>query len=324
MDEEECVYLYGDMKPVRTPTDAQVPCPISGCGVHVPRQVGHFRRDDAYLCPDHTIYISPTTYDHRDPQDNLLRPDDDWPLIQALSQTKRETGRLGRERSEDTVTLNVFRGLERLGLLEEYLSRLAGEPVSSPRLMFWSYCPDHGKCWPQLMGAREEFERNPAHGSEPDLMVESDDHLFFVETKLGSENVTEPSNLAVLPKYESGGEGWYERVFRASARSLASGERLYELMRFWLLGSWIAQKLEKKFLLVVITRREANHDYADRFRGGIRQEADRRFVPGHWEDIPSWVSLESNPEPEAAELWRYLCEKTLGYRGDVLQRAFSV
>jgi len=318
------MYLYGDLKVSRPITEEEVPCPVGGCEIRLPRQVKHFRRDTAYLCSAHDIYTSPSTYDHRDPRNNLLNPHADWPLIEALAAAKRETRRLGRERSEDAVTLNVFRALERLGLLEEYLSVLSGEPVSAPRLMFWSYCPNHDGCWPQLMDGRKEFELNPARGSEPDLMVESDDHLFFVETKVASKNVSKPSNPAVLPRYESGGEGWYRHVFRAPAEHLASGERLYELMRFWLLGSWMAQQLEKKYLLVVITRREASDDYADRFRAGIEESDDRRFVAGYWEDIPGWLSLGGSPEPEAAGLWRYFQGKTLGYQGDALQRAFSV
>ena len=53
---------------------------------------------------------------------------------------KREC-RVARDNSEDALTWNVFRYLERENLLGRFLDQVSGQPIAkSPRIIYWSYC----------------------------------------------------------------------------------------------------------------------------------------------------------------------------------------
>ena len=70
-----------------------------------------------FLGPQHGIYISPSTFEYADEFDNLLWHDPaDRELLAAFKPFKRES-RLARDNSEDALTWNVFRYLEKSGRL---------------------------------------------------------------------------------------------------------------------------------------------------------------------------------------------------------------
>lgn len=93
---------YGkqELKAVRVNVEGRVSCPVTGWAHSVPRQQRHFRRASEFRCPDHGIYISPSTFEYDDPLNNLLwRDADDVRLLETLKGVKRES-RMARERSE--------------------------------------------------------------------------------------------------------------------------------------------------------------------------------------------------------------------------------
>ena len=53
-------------------TEISVECPVKACKKTVPRQRGTFQRSEKFLCPEHDIYISPSTFEYDKPTDNLL------------------------------------------------------------------------------------------------------------------------------------------------------------------------------------------------------------------------------------------------------------
>ena len=120
-------------------SDETVDCPVRDCDNIVDRQRDHFRCEQRFQCPDHKIFISPTTFEYPDKYDNLLWTNsDDCSLIERINVYKREN-RMARDNSEDAVTWNVFRYLEKACLLRPFLSSLAQEEQGKAELIYWSY-----------------------------------------------------------------------------------------------------------------------------------------------------------------------------------------
>lgn len=233
---------------------------------------------------------------------------------------KRES-RLARERSEDAVSWNVFRYLERNDLLAGFLSSATSTHHETADVIYWSYSQQENGSWTELNDARREFGEKPEQGSEPDLIVRTDTALFFVEAKLTAGNRTTPTNKDDAKKYLTGGGNWFSSVFNSDYATVAIAAEKYELMRFWLLGTWMASQLVLDFYLInlVLDNRETNIEAA--FKPHIVESANRRFMRLTWEDIFKFV-LSAEECKEKAEMVVFFENKTVGYVGGKLQRAF--
>ncbi len=245
------MYDSRTLKPRIEFDEATVECPVLGCKHRVVRQRKTFRREEQFRCPEHDIYISASTYDHGAYTDNLLSSDaDDRALLHRLLDQKRETEQLGRERSEDALTFNVIRALERSDLLNSVLSSIVGRQVTGAVPSYWSLNSETGQPDSRLAEARDAFREVEARGTEPDVLIDSDDTLFLIEAKLGSKNETTPTHESSLHTYTVAVDGWYSKVFSSDAKTVAVEQALYQLMRLWLLGTWMAKQAGKRFVLV--------------------------------------------------------------------------
>jgi len=56
-------------------TETTVECPVKGCSEKIKRQRKGFKREERFKCPDHNIYISPSTFEYQSELDNLLWKD---------------------------------------------------------------------------------------------------------------------------------------------------------------------------------------------------------------------------------------------------------
>lgn len=318
------MYDSRTLKPARPTSRDRVECPVLNCSVAVERQRLVFRRENRFRCPDHRIYISPSTFDHEDYRDNLLISDSqDLELLGRVFAVKRETDRLGRERSEDALTFNVFRSLERQGLLDTTMSAIAGGAESDAAPSYWSFCLEHHDTHPLLADARAAFGETDGRGSEPDLIVETARTLFVVEAKLDSRNETTPSRPWVLKTYHQSENGWYESVLRTEPSVVAQELKLYQLMRLWLLGTWMASRAGKQFVLVSLTPESREQDIVDRFAPHIVAQGDRKFVRFTWERIRELVRPHATGAGLSV-LVEYLDHKTLGYDASgKLRKAFQ-
>ena len=75
-----------DLKPKITITPTNVECPVKGCCRSVERQRRSFRREERFQCPDHKIYISPSTFEYASEADNLLWQNKaDLDLLEAVN-----------------------------------------------------------------------------------------------------------------------------------------------------------------------------------------------------------------------------------------------
>jgi hypothetical protein len=306
-------------------TQTTVECPIKGCSCKVERQRRRFRRDERFKCPLHHIYISPSTFEYPFELDNLLwKNRDDIELFEKIKKVKRES-RVFRDNSEDALSWNVFRFLERNHLLTEFLRTIVATTQKSPEVIYWPYSQTEQNSWSELNKARLEFGETIERGSEPDIIVKTESSLFFIEAKLTAQNKTVPSDKSDSKGYVSGGDHWFSKVFKCDYKTIAIDERKYELMRLWLLGTWIAQRnnLDCYLVNLVLSRRE--RDIKTIFGKHIIETDRRRFDRTVWEDIYRLILSSDLMISRKEEMLEYFRNKTVGYdRNGRIMRAFSV
>ncbi len=317
---------YSDMKNHRCIQPDAVECPVRGCSHKASRQRGADIRSDAHLCPLHGIYLSASTFEYEDFWDNILwKEESDKSLLQQIASQKRETHRLGRERSEDAVTWNVFRYLEKEHLLDGYLRTRAGASPGRARAMYWSYSQEDRGAWPRLKQARRIFGEFGCRGSEPDIIVETERHLFFIECKLTSGNKTIPSDTENPKQYKTGAGRWFRSVFRSDYETTAIDQQKYELLRYWLLGTWIAEQEGLRFHLVNLVPESREKDIEDRFLPHIRTDAGRIFARATWEDLYRYIEKSAPEGIQKTRMMDYMRNKTAGYtQNGILRKAFSL
>jgi hypothetical protein len=298
-----------------------VECPCLGCNTKVhlrtsPKQP--LASPEFYCARDH-IYIARSTFEYEDKFENLLWKDAaDRSLLARIGEGKQDD-RMARETSEDAVTWNVFRYLETSGLLGPWLSNLTGSHASSvgkASLIYWSYCDEPGVrgVWPGLANARKTFNERPAHPSEPDLIVDTDVGVFWIEAKLTASNKTTPSSDAKPDAYKAGGDSWYKTVIATTFADLAIEKKRYEMLRYWLLGTWAAAQINKPFYLVSLVRKKSEENMAIKLEPDFHQEPTRRVLSTTWEGIYGFLEDPTRRTSQTDKLLTYMENKTAGYK----------
>lgn len=317
------MFSLKDLKEKIRVTDGTVECPVKDCTVGVERQKKVFKPEKRYQCPVHGIFISPSTFEYPCEEENLLwKEKADLDLLSRIKAVKRES-RIARDNSEDALTWNVFRYLEKNSLTRIFLQNLAGMRQEKPETIYWSYSQSENDTWTMLNKAREEFGEATGRGSEPDLIIVTDSALFFIEAKLNSGNETKPSRPDDHKKYETGGQSWYSQAFKSGYAAIAIREKKYELMRLWLLGTWAAGQLNKSFYLANLVLQDREKHIEDGFKRHVIENDNRRFVRATWERIYRLIGQTGQNQNREA-MTRYFENKTLGYDSDGrIQKAFS-
>jgi len=305
-------------------TKTTVECPIKGCKKVVERQRRVFRKENKFKCPKHNIFISPSTFEYYSESDNLLWKEKlDIQLFKKIKRVKRES-RMARDNSEDAVSWNVFRFLEKNNLIEDFLSLITGLYLKSFEVIYWSYSQKEDKVFSLLNDARREFGEVIRRGSEPDIIVKTDKSLFFIEAKLTAGNKTIPSNISSSKKYEVGGHSWFYKVFKSDYKTIAIIEKKYELLRFWLLGTWMANQQDLNFYLINLVLSEREKDIEGIFKRYIIETERSKFLRITWEDIYRYIS-NINSSRDKDIMLNYFKNKTIGYNGyGRLRRAFLI
>ena len=130
------MFGVNDLKTNIVVTETTVECPLKDCSAIVARQRKFFRREPQFQCPNHRIYISPSTFEYQNETDNFLwRDPENLALLREIKTIKRES-RMARDNSEDALTWNVFRYLEKTNQVAPSLSSLIGASVISPKLVY--------------------------------------------------------------------------------------------------------------------------------------------------------------------------------------------
>jgi len=305
-------------------TETRVECPVKSCIKKVERQRKLFRRDEKYKCPIHKIYISPSTFEYQSELDNLLWKDKaDLDLLNRIKPWKRES-RMSRDNSEDAVSWNVFRFLERNNVTSSFLGHFIRVAVEKPEIIYWSYSQLQNRTWDVLEEARRLFEWVPVKGSEPDIIILGGNVLVVIEVKLTATNKTKPSNYRVQRRYEAAGSGWWSKVFTSGFKTVAITNKKYELSRFWLVGTWMAKQLNLDFYLINLVLARRDRHIEGNFKMHIKENKHRRFLRITWEDIYNFIS-NCKLTVDKNIMVRFFKNKTIGYNGKGrLKKAFSL
>lgn len=317
------MYKINDLKKHIVVTETKVECPQKTCTRTVERQRKTFQPCPEFYCSDCKIYISPSTFEYELESDNLLWFDTrDQDLFTKIKMVKREC-RITRDNSEDAVTWNVFRYFDRNTILSNFLSKISTEIHNSIELMLWSYSPNEFKGWSWLDKARLEFGETISRGSEPDIIILTDNTLFFIEAKLNSGNNTVPSAPDNKKEYTIGGQNWFCQVFKSDYQTIAITNKKFELMRFWLLGSWIAKELNVKFQLVNLVLDNKETNIVSDFGKHIVVDSNNTFSRLTWEEIYSLIKNSHRNDNDTLTILDYFENKAAGYnsKGD-LKKAF--
>ena len=310
------MFRLSDFKDQIAITDKLVDCHIKSCNIKVDRQRKYFKRLENFKCPIHNIYISPSTFDYVSDLDNLLWIDEqDQVLLDQIKCVKRES-RMSRDNSEDAVTWNVFRYFERNKSLDKLLTLISSQTHNSIELLLWTYSQKECQGWSSLDKAREEFGENIKRGSEPDVIILTDNTLFFIEAKINAGNNTKPSNPNNLKKYTVGGQGWFPSVFNSDYNTIAIAEKKYELMRFWLIGTWIAKELHLNFHLVNLVLNDKELQIEKKFGEHIICNSHNRFSRLSWEGIYDLISESNKNDNETDLILNYFRTKSAGYNSN--------
>jgi len=231
---------------------------------------------------------------------------------------------MARENSEDALTWNVFRFLDRQNLLTEFLSKISNKLINKAELILWSYSPTENSGWSFLNEARDEFGEPKNRGSEPDIIIVTDKVLYFIEAKFTSTNKTKPSNPTQRKKYESGGNGLFNKIFKTDFETIANTDERYELMRFWILGNWIANKIGIEFEFYGLVLHSKEPDLKAEFGKHIIRTPKSEFSRLTWEAIFNFI-VQSKETPAKQKMINYFQNKTIGYNSsNELMKAFNV
>jgi hypothetical protein len=192
---------------------ADAPCPLKEHPGHrlLWRGGSHRKGTEYHGDPPASFRVSPT-YVLKHPQDNFIVSHE---LLGQL-EGKAETWRLGNENSEDALSFNVFRSLQKAGALREAARLLTGvEMTTEPELIVWgrrlSSAATHPV--PELQAALSVLEAWPGQKTEPDVILRVPHWGWvFVEAKLASPTSTLKGKPEKLKNWGSvyGGSGIFD------------------------------------------------------------------------------------------------------------------
>jgi hypothetical protein len=189
-------YGTNDLDPrfVQNKARGIVRCPVRGC-IHWLKPPNR-ERGSGEACPRHSIYVHKSgTYRYPQPSSNVIIDRGFFEKHILGNDFKFESHRLGTERSEDTLSYNVFRSLQRVGLLHEVVRLCTGIKANhEPRLYLWGLemKEEAVEPWDLLVAARERFESDlPVNRplTEPDIaLYQPGEYLVLIEAKFTSAN----------------------------------------------------------------------------------------------------------------------------------------
>jgi hypothetical protein len=251
------------------------------------------------VCPDHGIRVHCSgTFTYQDPTRNfIVHPD----LVKRIirSPDKFESGRLGFERSEDAVTLNVFRSFQEAGCLNEIARLITGlEVTDEPELYLWGLrlTDDSLDVWPLLQAARERFERVlpvARPHTEPDAILFQDGaYVILIEAKLTSPNTfytDGPRRDAQSLTKEELLTLYHDPVCQILDLDKAKAAEVvfYQCWRNTIFSEWMAHRAKPGTKAYFCNLVRAGHeiDSFELFNQIVRPEFANRVTRIRWEDL---------------------------------------
>ena len=212
-------------------------------------------------------------------------------LSQSLNVTNRKNkqNRMGFVTSEDAFTwvfvkhLSSENSVEALGSIFSFREKISNIVLWGTSLFEEKRETSRNK----LVTICNNLGENPLRYSEPDIIIESDSEVVFVEVKLRSGNASE-KNRDKFSKY------LVPKLYVDETKAKDSG--LYELVRNWTIGNIYASS--KHFRLVNLGPealfRTATSKDSELFKDAIGKSPD--FVETSWESIFEKNEFKRQPD----------------------------
>lgn len=329
----ELPYGTRDLDPdvqVVSPRPRTVRCYVRGCQHELETPRRGFR---GTVCPAHGIYChhssNGSTYNYHSVRRNIIASADLFAREIVGHPFKFESHRLGLEKSEDTLSWNVFRSFAEAGQLAVIAQAITAAALThEPHLYLWgiSACDDDFLPWPLLEAARERFESNlPVERplTEPDIALHlPGKYLILIEAKFTSANTfyehgprTKKDSLTLaelLAIYQDDKLRILDYARAAEADRVA-----YQLWRNTVFAEWMARQDHgnTKAYHVNLVRSGYERDTAAEFASLVNEDHQDRFVRLTWERFYDLAEGVRGLE----HVRRYLETKTAG-----LVKAFRV
>ena len=308
----------------------RVRCYVNGCQQVLSTPTRAVKGD---VCPDHGIRChfssAGATYAYADPARNIIASAREFKQQIIGHPFKYESHRLGLERSEDTLSWNVFRSLQKASALAQFANQITGETsMLEPFLYLWGIgvSINEFQPWDLLVAARQRFESNlPVERplTEPDIALHLPGrYLILIEAKFTSPNTfykqgprKDRSSLTMeelLNIYQD------EKLKCLNVRKAENSPRIpYQLWRNMIFAEWmaIADHPHTKAYHVNLVREGYEAKTAQEFSGLMSDKFQDRFQQCTWEQI--YRTIES--QPQLSRLQSYLSTKTAG-----LKKAFRI
>ncbi|TDA66927.1 MAG: hypothetical protein D9V47_11435 [Clostridia bacterium] len=202
---------------------------------------------------------------------------------------KRTWSRMGRERDEDSLTWNVFRYLERNGLLDKLGDLLKRNNPALPglgfseKVVYWSVDLERMATWESLQKARNQIGEG-TKGSEPDIVVVFQGAVVLIEVKFDSASVTPAPSP--IPSYYRDERGVFKKDLQSTAGVNSIG---YELMRFFLLGEALKEQLRKPLAVISLTQDSLDADLARRVNEAVHLDVARCYARLTWGEVYKFI-----------------------------------
>jgi hypothetical protein len=300
----------------------RIRCFIKGCQ-HLLRPPTRAGGGD--VCPDHGIRChSSGTYSYADVRRNLIVDAELFATRVIEHPFKHETHRFNQENSEDALSWNVFRSLQRAGSLNHVAQMLTGvQTDEEPTLYLWGLrlSDDTFEPWELLIAARERFESKlPVDRplTEPDIALHlPGKYLILIEAKFTSPNsfyVEGPrQNLVSLTKSELLDIYWDDAINSLDRVKALTADRVhYQLWRNLIFAEWMASRDARttKPYLASLTRVGYESESCAEFHNLLAADQKSRFRHVNWEQIAKQaIATQVNPN-----LVAYLSKKTARLR----------
>ena len=272
-------------------------CYVRGC-TEILRRVT--REQPGEVCPSHGIFLhcsrNKGTYTYADARRNLI-VDGDLVAKRIIGHPFKHEARFENENSEDALTWNVFRSLQRTGRLHEIARLITGQELDDePRLYLWglSLSDDSFTPWSLLIQARERFEsRLPVVRplTEPDIALHLPGrYLILIEAKFTSVNPTyvdgprkDETSLTKTELIAIYQDRQLDLLDIERARSAAFVH--YQLWRNFIFAGWMALGGGESAYLGNLTRNAREDESCAAFSRLIQPANADRFRHFLWEDV---------------------------------------
>jgi hypothetical protein len=288
-------------------TDSRVECPVKNCQHSVPCQNFVLQNQPEFQCPDHKIFIAPSTFQYPNETDNLLwREPQDLELLEEIKTVKRESP-IARDNSKDALTWNVFYYMQKTGLLKSLINSIHQSEQEDLDVYYWTYNPLSKQIYADLSTCAPNLHL------QSDLIIRTESALYLIDAKFTASHNTIPENPNVGEGYTRWKSGWYQSVFTEDFHTVAIAHQKYELLRLWLMGSKLAEITDRSFYLITVGRQAQHQNIGKEFSPLVVQTPNRKFIPITWEDCYSFSCRFGPPVPDTYKLLAYLENKTTGY-----------